>query len=588
MPAMRAETTVTPLLDADGAAPTGSKPAATAQRARPRRLPRPDATTIALGATLAVALVLRVWGIRHGLPFIYNVDEERHFVPVAAKALDGAFHPESFVNPPGFAYLLSLLYAVWYGGAGDALHRWEADPAQLYLLGRLAAAALGTLSAWLLYVAGTRLFGRTAGLVAAAAMAVAFLPVFYSHHALNDVPAMTAFTLSLVGTAGVLRKGRAIDYTLGGAAAGLAAATKYPSGIALLAVVLAGTVRALDAGERRRALGGIALGVASALVTFLCANPFALLAFQEMRADLEFASRYVSGHLIGLPFENGYTYYLWTLTWGLGWVPALAALAGGLLLLARDARAAAVLLPTGLVFYLIVGSYAPLARYFLPAFPIVCLLAGYAVARLVAIVPKTRPRLRAATLAVALAVVTGQGLVYAVHNDLILSRTDTRTLARTRMLTQIPAGATIVLEPIVPKNWLPRSDGKKGWDNFRIERAYRDVTGRGRIDIRAFNYVRFLRPEFVDYYRANGVCWVITGTTISGRAFAEPRRAPGAVAYYERLDREAELVFQASPYDAGAGPVAYGYAFRSNYYPLAYHRAGPEVSVYRIRGGRCA
>src|SRR5918994_2456168 len=135
MPARRAETTVTPLLDADGAAPTGPSPAANAQRARPSRPPRPDATTIALGATLAVALALRVWGIRHGLPFIYNVDEERHFVPVAAKALDGAFHPESFVNPPGFAYLLSLLYAVRYGGAGDALHTWEADPAQLYLLG---------------------------------------------------------------------------------------------------------------------------------------------------------------------------------------------------------------------------------------------------------------------------------------------------------------------------------------------------------------------------------------------------------------------------------------------------------------------
>ena len=54
-----------------------------------------------------------------------------------------------------------------------------------------------------------------AGLLAAAAMAVAFLPVFYSHQALNDVPAMTALTLSLVGTAGALRSGRAVDYALG-------------------------------------------------------------------------------------------------------------------------------------------------------------------------------------------------------------------------------------------------------------------------------------------------------------------------------------------------------------------------------------
>lgn len=281
---------------------------------------RLDGTTLALIGTLALALVLRLWGIRHGLPFVYNVDEARHFVPEGVRALGGDFHPQSFINPPTFAYLISVVSWVWYGGAGDARRAWEADPAQLYLIGRLVAAGIGTLGVWLLYVAGRRFFGRMAGLLAAAAMAVAFLPVFYSHQALNDVPAMTALTLSLVGTAGALRSGRAVDYALGGGAAGLAAALKYPAGIALLAVITAGVIHALNPHERRRALIGIALAVAAAFVTFACVNPFALLAFSEMRADLEYVSRYNNQHFLGMADDNGYTYYPRTLGWGLGWI----------------------------------------------------------------------------------------------------------------------------------------------------------------------------------------------------------------------------------------------------------------------------
>ena len=76
----------------------------------------------------------------------------------------------------------------------------------------MCAALLGTLAVWLLYLAGARLFDRGVALLAAALEAVAFLPVFYAHLALNDVPTLAPLTLSLVGTAGVLRKGRARDY----------------------------------------------------------------------------------------------------------------------------------------------------------------------------------------------------------------------------------------------------------------------------------------------------------------------------------------------------------------------------------------
>ena len=98
----------------------------------------------------------------------------------------------------------------------------------------VSVALLGTGSLWLLYATGTRLFGRAVGLLAAAIEAVAFLPVFYAHLALNDVPTLFPLTLSLLGSAGILRKGRRRDYLLAGVGLGLACASKYTAGIVAL------------------------------------------------------------------------------------------------------------------------------------------------------------------------------------------------------------------------------------------------------------------------------------------------------------------------------------------------------------------
>ena len=48
-------------------------------RRRPRWLRMPGGA--ALGWILLGALVLRLWSLKHGLPFVYNTDEEQHFVP---------------------------------------------------------------------------------------------------------------------------------------------------------------------------------------------------------------------------------------------------------------------------------------------------------------------------------------------------------------------------------------------------------------------------------------------------------------------------------------------------------------------------
>jgi len=71
---------------------------------------------LAVAATTAVALVLRLWGVRHGLPYAYNVDENAHFVPRAIGLFGHGWNPHYFANPPALTYLLHLVFAGWFGG----------------------------------------------------------------------------------------------------------------------------------------------------------------------------------------------------------------------------------------------------------------------------------------------------------------------------------------------------------------------------------------------------------------------------------------------------------------------------------------
>ena len=102
------------------------------------------------------------------------------------------------------------------------------------------------------------------------------------------MPTLAPLTLSLLGSAGVLRKGRARDYLLAGVGLGLACASKYTAGIVLVVLVAAVAERYLEGepGAARRALSGIALAGAGALLAFLIANPYAVLDYRAFHAEL--------------------------------------------------------------------------------------------------------------------------------------------------------------------------------------------------------------------------------------------------------------------------------------------------------------
>jgi hypothetical protein len=615
---------------------------------------------------LAGALALRLWGLKEGLPYVYDIDEAAHFVPRAITISGFQLNPHYFGNPPALTYLLHAIFVLWFGGHTSVTREAARHPADVYIVARATVAVLGTAAVWLLYVLGSRLFSRRVGLLAAALEAVAFLPVFYSHLALNDVPALVPLTAALIGTAGIMQRGRARDYLLAGVGLGFGTATKYTAGIVVLPLLAATTIqyRAARAGARSRrasrasphgrsaatrpraafartparaaprplpAIEGLLLAALIALLCFLLANPYSLLDFHGFTRELahESAVAEETGGKLGSPHEPGIVYYLWSFTWGLGVVPSLAALGGALAVWFKDARLGWLLTPMVVAYLAFMGTESRyFGRWLLPLLPVACLLAAFFALLLASALGRASCRLlprssppshpqggagRAARLvavavsALVVAALLAQGLIYSVHSDLVLSRPDTRTTTRDWMLAHLPEGARVVLEPVGPQAWLhqgpalgPLAASYRGttrdlWSDYPlllwlIEPRNGTSSGWRRVRhyVRVEDYEYTLTPALIAYYEQRGYCWVVTGSVQSGRAFADRREAAGAVAYYRALSRQADVAYHISPYTRKDASVPFSFDWSFDYYPLSYRLPGPEMTVYRLRGGACA
>jgi hypothetical protein len=224
-------------------------------------------------------------------------------------------------------------------------------------------------------------------------------------------------------------------------------------------------------------------------------------------------------------------------------------------------------------------------RWLMPIFPIVAVLAGYAVIQAVARVTHSgRPTAVMAAGALT-ALLLSQSVAADIHNDAVLSRPDTRSLARAWMVAHIPARARVVIEPIVPGAWEMR------WRPYptavsTLNAAGRPVRGPAR-PIHIDQYESHLFPALLSRYVAHGYCWVITGSQQSGRAFVRSSAAPGAIAYYAALARRGRLVYRVSPYLAGSRPPGFNFDWSFDYYPRQYRLPGPEITIYRLDGGSC-
>jgi hypothetical protein len=468
---------------------------------------------LVLALILAAGFALRVWNIDYGLPFVYSIDEANHFTSRAVGMFWQDLDPSYYQNPAAYTYLVYGLLRVLYGPLGflfdlpygNVTEQFSKDPTEIWIAARTLAAALCVGGAAATYLAARRLWGVREGLVAAAVVSFAFLPVAYSRVAVTDVGALAGVALALLWSVQAYETGRLRSYALAGGAAGLAVAFKYTAGLALLPLAIAALARVRADGPR--AASGLALGATLAAAVFVALNPYMLgsldVWWRDLRAQAEVAA--------DLPKpgqeSGGVSYYLDSLTWGLGWAAALAALLGAALELRRGFVRGLILVavPVALFAYLSVQSRY-FGRWLLPAYPALAMLAAVAVSRAADVVtgwvasraagrarpapgrarhgPRParsglrggRPRVVAsglrpglpgllaggtlrrripalapvAVLAAVTALVLAQPLAADVRTALVLGRADTREQAREFLTERFPPELRVSIEPAVP------------------------------------------------------------------------------------------------------------------------------------------
>jgi 4-amino-4-deoxy-L-arabinose transferase-like glycosyltransferase len=426
--------------------------------------------SVPLAAILGLAAALRLVGIEYGLPFgnLLNPDEQsivpRSWAMVHGRGLD----PHWFDYPSLLLYLLAPFQA------------WQDDPS--YLTARLVVVAFGigtVAAAWWL---GRVSYGRTAGLVAAAVVAVETVGVAYSHMAVTDVPMTALVTVSLA----LAVTGR-LEWA--GVVAGLAASAKYPAVFLVVPLVVAAWGR----------WGRLAVSIGLAVVAFLATSPFVLVHPHQAWSDATRVQRLARDGWLGFEHDSwalfSFTGKLWG---GLGPVLVIAVI-GLVLALRRHARTDLVLASFVLVYFAdLLTIRAHFDRYVIPLVPVLAVLAG---------------RQRAlAPLTLALLIVP---LVWAIGDDSRLTRTDTRVVAHAWIDSHLPAGATVAAESSTP------ALGSRPIVGLALP-------GPGR---------PFDPDRSVSRLRAEGVSYVLVTGAIADRVLAARDRYPREARFYDQLRR---------------------------------------------------
>ena len=394
-----------------------------------------------IAAILAVAALARLCGINFGLPHLNTRPDEGGIAAIVGGIYHGHFNPGIFNYPAFFMLTIAAVLRVLSIGSLDI------NATTPYRVARYLSASAGIASVLLIFRIGSRLFGQTTALAAAALLSLAFLHVRDSHFGVTDVPMTFMVLVAFLLIVRLSQSGTTKDLIMAGIASGLATSTKYNAALIALPALLViltdpdGMRRPMNERSRRMAIYFSVMAAA-----FLVTSPYSLLEYRRFIADVSYESRHLAeGH--GVNLGRGWIYHLTTtLRYGVGIPILVAGIAGFPLMFWRDRWKGTLVGLFPVAYYVLLGSgYTVFARYMLPVVPFLCLTAAYTVTEAASWLAARvqRPKLSPIFVGAGVIALLVPSALSVVSFDRLISRTDSRLLARAWVESQFPSGTTI-------------------------------------------------------------------------------------------------------------------------------------------------
>ncbi len=351
--------------------------------------------------------------------------------------------------------------------------------------GRLMMALLDTLTIFLLFLLGRRLYGAAAGLLAASLYAFTAQAVQLSHFFAMDTSSTTFVVLCVFGGVVMVQDRSWRGVILAGIGAGLAISAKF-SALPILAVPVVAALVVFWRSNRpshHAAVGapmlvGAPLALLLAFIAFFATSPYSVLDWESfIQATLVEQGRMVRG-IADFPFTRQYrntTPYLYFIqqqvVWGMGLPLGLIALAGSVWALTKSALLRArpgelVVWAWVVPYFGLTGAFlAKFNRYMSPLLPFVLLFAAGLIVWLWQLGARRQLRLPARLPAALLSIVAvGGGLLWSLaYVNGVYAREHTWITASRWVYANAQAGSVILWE-----SWddpLPKSiPGEPGMD----------------------------------------------------------------------------------------------------------------------------
>lgn len=202
-------------------------------------------------------------------------------------------------------------------------------------------------------------------------------------------------------------------------------------------------------------------------------------------------------------------------------------------------------------------------RFAVPLIPYLCVLSAYGI---ISITRSFSYRRQVTVLFLFTLVTVSQGIIFSCKHNHLISKIDTRILAREWINDHLPYGSKIVAEGYSPslEVYDDRDSLEKNINGYQVENVWTD-----------------LPIARLNEYRQQKFSYVITSSYISKRYRDRPLHYPEENDFYITLEREADQIFKISPAQ-GEVPFYFDEVYSPFWNLFVLERPGPTITIFKI------